>query len=57
MALLPRKATAGTFARLKQWRCVATRYDKRFRNYRAEIVLAAIMIWLSYLPTQSPDTP
>jgi transposase len=45
------------FARLKQWRCVATRYDKRSRNYRAQIVLAAIMIWLPYLPTQSPDTP
>jgi transposase len=35
------------FGRLKQWRAVATRYDKHARNYRAGIVLAAIvMFWL-----------
>jgi transposase len=35
------------FARLKQWRAIATRYDKHARNYRAGIVLAAIvMFWL-----------
>ena len=35
------------FGRLKQWRAIATRYDKHARNYRAGIVLGAIvMFWL-----------
>ena len=33
--------------RLKQWRGVATRYAKRAANYRAMVVIAALMIWLS----------
>ena len=32
--------------RLKQWRRVATRYEKRAINYQAFATLAAIMIWL-----------
>lgn len=32
--------------RLKQWRRVATRYEKRANNYQAFVTLAAIMIWL-----------
>lgn len=32
--------------RLKDFRAVATRYDKRGRNYLAEVILAAILIWL-----------
>ena len=32
--------------RLKQWRAVATRYDKRAVNYLATVQFAAIMIWL-----------
>ena len=32
--------------RLKQWRGVATRYEKRAVNYRAMVVIAALMIWL-----------
>ena len=32
--------------RLKQWRGLATRYEKRAANYRAMLVLAAIVIWL-----------
>ena len=32
---------------LKQWRGVATRYEKRAANYRATVVIAALMIWLS----------
>ena len=35
------------FARLKQWRAIATRYNKHARNYRAGIVIAAIiLLWL-----------
>lgn len=35
------------FNRLKQWRGVATRYDKKARNYRAGIILAAVILcWL-----------
>lgn len=32
--------------RLKQWRGVATRYEKRAVNYRAMLVLASIVLWL-----------
>ena len=31
----------------KQWRGIATRYQKRAVNYRAMVVIAALMIWLS----------
>ncbi|MFJ9417787.1 IS5 family transposase [Streptomyces sp. NPDC101227] len=34
------------YNRLKQWRGLATRYAKRAAIYRAEVVIAAIMIWL-----------
>jgi len=33
--------------RLKQWRGLATRYEKRSANYRAMVVIASIMIWLA----------
>lgn len=33
------------FARLKQFRRVATRFEKTARNYFAVIILAAIVIW------------
>ncbi len=33
--------------RLKQWRGVATRYEKRAANYRAMVVIVALVIWLS----------
>jgi len=33
--------------RLKQWRGVATRYDKRVANYRAAVIIAALMTWLA----------
>jgi transposase len=33
--------------RLKQWRGLATRYEKRAVNYRALVVIASIAIWLS----------
>lgn len=32
--------------RLKQWRGIATRFEKRAANFRAMAVLAAIVIWL-----------
>jgi transposase len=32
--------------RLKQWRGLATRYEKRAASYRAAVVIAAIMIWI-----------
>jgi transposase len=33
------------FARLKDWRRVATRYDRRADVFMATITLAAIVIW------------
>jgi transposase len=42
-----RNVVERAFNRLKQWRAIATRYDKHARNYRSGIVLAAIvMFWL-----------
>jgi transposase len=35
------------FARLKQFRAIATRYDKTRRNFLAAIQLAAAAIWLN----------
>ena len=35
------------FARLKQYRAIATRYDKTARNFLAAIHLAASVIWLN----------
>lgn len=34
------------FNRLKQFRRVATRYEKRAENYRAMLVVASILLWL-----------
>jgi transposase len=34
------------FAKLKQFRRVATRFEKTARNYRAVITIAAIVLWL-----------
>jgi transposase len=34
--------------RLKQWRAVATRYDKRASSYLAMATIAAIRLWISH---------
>lgn len=36
----------GFFAKLKQWRRIATRYDKLAANFLRFIKLASIMLWL-----------
>lgn len=33
------------FYRLKDWRRIATRYDKLARNYAPAVALAAVVIW------------
>ncbi len=35
------------FAKLKQYRAIATRYDKTARNFLGAIYLAAAVIWLN----------
>jgi len=35
------------FARLKQYRCIATRYDKTAYNFLGAIHLAAAVVWLN----------
>ena len=42
-----RNAIERCLNRLKQFRGLATRYEKRAVNYRALVVLAAIVIWLT----------
>ncbi|CAL9639301.1 hypothetical protein SUDANB13_06293 [Streptomyces sp. enrichment culture] len=34
------------FARLKQFRAIATRFDKLAARYRAGLVLASLVVWL-----------
>lgn len=34
------------FNKLKQWRGIATRYDKTARSYTAGLTLAAALIWI-----------
>ena len=36
------------FSKLKQFRAVATRYDKRDDNFLASVQLASIRIWLRH---------
>jgi transposase len=40
--------------KLKQWRGIATRYDKTATNYNGGILLAALLTWT---PRDSGDTP
>ena len=35
-----------TINRLKQWRRIATRYEKRAANYLAMVTIAAALLWL-----------
>ncbi len=41
-----RKMVERLFNRLKQFRRIATRYEKRSENYKAMLVVASILIWL-----------
>lgn len=41
-----RNVVEGCFARLKQFRAIATRFDKLADRYRGGIVLAALILWL-----------
>jgi len=41
-----RQLVENTFVRLKQFRGIATRYDKLKRNYENSLALACIFIWL-----------
>lgn len=42
-----------SFCHLKQWRGLATRYDKHATTYRAAVVLNAVIAWTRHLQ----DTP
>ncbi|MGW8451012.1 transposase [Streptomyces niveus] len=33
------------FNRLKQWRGIATRYDKTAKSYQAAVALASLLMW------------
>jgi transposase len=42
------------FARLKQFRALATRYAKRAAYYRAILIIAALILWLREDPQDTP---
>ncbi len=48
-----RNVVERSFNTHKQWRALATRYDKHVRHYRAAHVLSAIITWLDLIG----DTP
>lgn len=48
-----RNVVERSFALLKQWRALATRYDKLAIAYRAAVVLSACITWLRHIG----DTP
>lgn len=33
------------FNRLKQWRCIATRYEKTAESYQTAVTLASLLMW------------
>lgn len=41
-----RHAIENLFAKLKQYRSLATRYDKTMRNYSAMVAIACMLTWL-----------
>ncbi len=41
-----RNVVERTINRLKQWRGIATRYDKLAAVYRTHVTIAAILLWL-----------
>jgi hypothetical protein len=45
------------FNRLKQFRAVATRYDKLAARYQATVAVADIFIWLRARPDRSRGDP
>jgi len=46
-------SSEGSYAPMKQWRGLATRYDKHATTYRAAAVLHAVITWCR----NSRDTP
>jgi transposase len=42
-----RNVTERAFNQLKNWRGIATRFDKHALVYRGGVVLASILLWLS----------
>ena len=52
-AYAKRHVVENGFERVKQWRALATRYDKLALTYRAGVLLRAILLWLPALR----DTP
>ena len=52
-----RNVVERSFALAKQWRGLATRYDKLAITYRAAVTLSAILTWLRILATDIGDTP
>ncbi len=52
-----RNVVERSFALAKQWRGLATRYDKLAITYRAAVTLSAILTWLRILAADIGDMP
>ena len=45
------------FAKIKQFRAIATRYEKTARNFLAAVQLVASVVWLNYRLRAQPEVP
>lgn len=45
------------FNRLKQWRGIATRYEKTAASFEAAVALASTLLWLRPLCRHAPTSP
>jgi transposase len=56
-----RNVVERSYCHLKQWRGLATRYDKHAINYRGAVILNTILVWVEALASSGPppngDTP
>lgn len=52
-----RNAVERSFNKLRHFRAVATRYDKRVDNFLASVQLASIRIWLGSYESVTKDGP
>jgi putative transposase len=49
-----RNVVERSYCTLKQWRGLATRYDKHAINYRGAVILNSILVWLDALIGDMP---
>ncbi len=52
LAYIGRNLIARAFCRLKDWRRIATRYDKLAINFASAVAVAAVILWWNSIESQ-----